>query len=334
MRTKKCDVLYCGVDSEKIQKAHPKLIEGRFEIFTNFVKERYNIHVRKDVLKKKKPWTNDPILQQYRFTNVRREHDTETKWVIDNVTSNSDLSYEDKLLNCILFRLFNKHETAELLDMPIEFSENWNPESYRHLFKEALEDNPKRVFFTGAFNTGGLKRALKWYLPKDDPEGDMNMRMLWFIKYLMGERICEKISSCKSQKEVVDLMCSFIGLGRFLSYQIFVDFTYIENFSFSENEYTVAGPGCKRGLKYLFQDRDDMSYEECLFWIRDNWTRLNYKYVKHEYNKIYTYELLKDLPDWDREMNVMSLENCFCEFSKYMKIKLGEGRTKRKYQGV
>ena len=113
-----------------------------------------------------------------------------------------------------------------------------------------------------------------------------------------------------------------------------MDYTYIENISFSENEYTVAGPGCKRGLKYLFQDRDDMSYEECLFWIRDNWTRLNYKYVKHEYNKIHTYELLKDLPDWDREMNVMSLENCFCEFSKYMKIKLGEGRTKRKYQGV
>lgn len=332
MRNKPADILYCGVDKERIKKAQPVLNERNLLYLYNFIKRRYVIHLRKDVLKKDPPWTNDQVLQNFRFTNIRREHDKESKWVIEHITSNPELSYEDKLLNAILFRLYNKHETAELISMPIKFSQtpDWNPEWYRSLFEAALAEDPQVKFFTGAFNTGGLKRALKWYLPKDDPQNSMPMRVLWFIQYLIGEGIVEQVKACKRQDEVCNLLSSYMGLGKFLSYQIFVDMTYIKEFPFSENEYTQAGPGCVMGLNYLFEDRDGMTYEECLFWLRDNLDRLFVEELGKDWD---AKRVFWDLPEEDRCFNVMSLENCFCELSKYIRAKDGTGRPRKKYNG-
>jgi hypothetical protein len=43
-------------------------------------------------------------------------------------------------------------------------------------------------------------------------------------------------------------------------------------------------------------------------------------------------EHMTDLPEEDRYMNVMSLENCMCELGKYMKTKLGVGRPRSRYK--
>lgn len=334
MKNRPADVPYCGVDPKKIKKATPKLNQRNLLYLYNFIKRRYIIHLRKDVLKQDPPWTKDPVLLEFRFTNIRREHDRESKWLIENIATNPKLCYEDKLLNCILFRLYNKHETSELISMPIEFygkyGHSWDPEWYRGLFEAALKEDPKRIFFTGAFITGGLKRALKWYLPKDDPKNSMEMRMLWFMKVIIDDGVVDKIKAAKNQEKVFKILCSYDGLGEFLSYQIFVDMTYIPEFPFSENEFTVAGPGCKMGLNYLFEDRDGMSYEECLFWLRENLDRLFVEVLGKDWDPK---KVFWDLPEEDRCFNVMSLENCFCELSKYIRAKDGTGRPRKKYNG-
>ena len=51
---------------------------------------------------------------------------------------------------------------------------------------------------------------------------------------------------------------------------------------------------------------------------------------KPEYNPE---KLFSDLPEYDREMNVMSIENCMCELSKYIKAVNGTGRPRNKYNG-
>lgn len=334
MRNKPADVPYCGVRKSRIHKAEPTLDPEVLMYLYRFITRRYKIHIKKDVEKLPAPWTSDPVLSEFRFTNVRREHDRETKWVIKNITSNPELSYEDKLLNCILFRLYNKHETSELISQPIHFAEHedlggWDPEWYRALFEAAQAEDPKRVFFTGAFITGGLKRALKWYLPKDDPKNSMEMRMLWFIRVLMDDKVTDRIRDCSNQQDVFKVLCSYDGLGAFLAYQIFVDMTYIEEFPFSENEFTVAGPGCRMGLGYLFRDSDGMTPEECLFWLRDN---LEYIFCNKTKGKFSCDSLFRDLPKYDRCFNVMSLENCFCELSKYVRAIRGTGRPRKKYK--
>lgn len=327
MRNKPADTPYCGVDNRRIKKAQPVLNERNLLYLYNFIKRRYVIHLRKDVLKKDPPWTNDEVLRDFRFTNIRREHDKETKWVIEHITSNPELSYEDKLLNVILFRLYNKHETAELISMPFKFSEtpNWNPEWYRSLFEAALIDDPKWVFFTAAFHTIGMKNTLR----RVTGENYAPMRILKFIKILIGEGLVDDIKACTNQQGVYQTLLNYNGIGRFLAYQFYVDMTYIDDFPFSENEFTVAGPGCIMGLNYLFEDRDGMSYEECLFWLRDNLDRLFIEELGKDWD---AKRVFWDLPEEDRCFNVMSLENCFCELSKYIRAKDGTGRPRKRYK--
>lgn len=327
MKNKPADTLYCGVNQKRIKKAQPVLNERNLLYLYNFIKRRYVIHLRKDVLKKDPPWTNDEVLKDFRFTNIRREHDRETKWVIEHITSNPELSYEDKLLNVILFRLYNKHETAELISMPFKFSEtpDWNPEWYRSLFEAALVDDPKRVFFTAAFHTVGMKNTLRAVTGEDYAP----MRILKFIKILQQEGMTDDIKACANQKEVYETLTNYNGIGRFLAYQFYVDMTYIAEFPFSENEFTVAGPGCIMGLNYLFEDRDGMSYEECLFWLRDNLDRLFVEQLGKDWD---AKKVFWDLPEHDRCFNVMSLENCFCELSKYIRAKDGTGRPRKRYR--
>lgn len=327
MKNKPADTLYCGVNKKRIKKAQPVLNERNLLYLYNFIKRRYVIHLRKDVLKKDPPWTADQVLRDFRFTNIRREHDKESKWVIEHITSNPELSYEDKLLNVILFRLYNKHETAELISMPFKFSEtpDWNPEWYRSLFEAALVEDPKRVFFTAAFHTVGMKNTLK----KVTGESYAPMRILKFIKILINEGLVDDIKACTNQQEVYQTLTDYNGIGRFLAYQFYVDMTYIAEFPFSENEFTVAGPGCVMGLNYLFEDRDGMSYEECLFWLRDNLDRLFVEELGKDWD---AKRVFWDLPEEDRCFNVMSLENCFCELSKYIRAKDGTGRPRKRYK--
>ena len=328
MKTKPADKLYCGVRKKVIQNANPQINEENLLHLYNFIKRRYNIHLRKDVMGKPAPWTKDPVLQEFRFTNIRREHDRESKWLIKNISTNSKLSYEDKLLNSILFRLYNKHQTSELIGMPFHFTKDWDPEWYRAVFEAAEKEDPSIVFFTGAFNTGGMKSALKRYVP-EGTDLYIPLRVLYFMKHLQKIHLVRDIKAAETQKDVFDRLSSIVGLGEFLGYQMFVDMTYIPEFPFSENEFTVAGPGCKMGLDYLFTDKDGMTYEECIFWVRDNLERLFQEDLGREWDSD---RIFRDLAEEDRCFNVMSLENCFCELSKYIRAKTDTGRPRKKYR--
>lgn len=330
MRTKPADIPYCGCRVTKVATAQPTLWATKLHLFHHYVTERYTIHLLKDVYDQPKPWTDDPILQQFRFTNIRREHDRETKWYIQNIAQADSVSYDSKLLNTILFRLFNKHETAELLKLPQPFADKpWKPESYRLKFVHAQIADPSYVFFTGAFNTGGVKVHCRTYMPKDVPDL-IPLRMLYFLRHMQDDGIVSKIQAATNQAAVVQTLMSYDGLGPFLAYQVYVDYTYIKEFPFSENEYTVAGPGCRSGLDILFKDKDGMTYEECLFWLRDNLDIIFKTYIDYQWdpNKLFV-----DLPKEDRCFNVMSLENIFCEFSKYVRAYTGTGRPRKTYKG-
>lgn len=333
------DVSYSNLDmtlpqTKKIKTARPILDEDVWNTFIYYIKERYHIHVLKDVKKLPKPWTKDNILKTYRFTNVRREHDKETKWLIEHIVKNSSLSYEDKLLNCILFRMFNKHETAEILNMPIVFNEAYDPENYRERLEQKAKQDPEYTFFTQAFSTSGQKLGAACYTPGGLKERNMIIRMLYLAQHLASEGIAEGIGQSSdgyyvNPYNIISLLSSYKGIGEFLSYQIFVDFTYIPEFPYSENEYVIAGPGCRSGLGYLFRNTDGMTDEECLFWIRNNWDKLIIQY-KNDWKPE---EIFVDLPKEEQKMNIMSLENCFCELSKYIRAKEHKGRPRTKYNG-
>lgn len=349
MKTKERDELYCGVDADKIAVASPLLYRNRLNLFMRFVKRRYRVHVKKDIKKLPAPWTKDKVLQQYRFTNIRREDDKVTRALIQQVSTNPDLSLEEKIINTFLFRSWNNPSTFTDFGGPWKkddiYSSDRLKEKCRVIYRQLIKKDPKRKFWSAAYNQGGTKYA--WKFPDgegfsrapaekdaakyEDYEADIPLRVFHIGPWLKQKDTVNRLLLANNQQEAFDIIREIRGFADFLAYQVFVDLTYIEEFPFSENEFTIAGPGCKRGLDQLFEDRAGLSYEECLFWLRDNWTALEAQVP--ESCRVYPESLFMDRPEYDRCMNVMSLENCFCEFSKYVKAVKGTGRPRQRYDG-
>jgi len=308
-----------------INTSEPIINPEMLKQYEYWIKERYKIRYKKDVLKENAPWTSDEIFGSVKFTNVFREDDRATRWLIDNVCSNIDLSLETRIANCILFRLYNKWETCEKMGVPLSTDVMVRDNKELRAFFTNLEKNdPDYTIFTSAFNTGGMKAAVgrltgEEYIP---------MRPIAFMEHMIRDGVLDKIMSAENAHEVFLMLVAYSGIGEFLAYQMFVDFTYCEDFMFSENEYTVAGPGCKMGIDFLFDDKAGMTYEECIFWIRDNQRKL----LDIDFD-----DLFKDREECDRCLNVMCIENSFCEFSKFVRClqQVEEGKKPRarvKYQ--
>lgn len=368
MRNKPKDKLYCSVDIKKIKEAKPVLNEDIVRWHHLYLTERHEIYKKKEIEKLPAPWTEDEVFLNYRFTNIRRELDKESQWLIKNICT-ADISLKDKILNCILFRTYNKKSTLELINAPILNVQDLTEEDiqrYKEIFKRKSKEDSSYVFFTSVFNTGGLKKgnafvkepfcrktatlvdSLGNIIHKDaeyvfcrdlansredydilEWEKNIPTRMIRFIKHESDIGIYEDIISCETQEEVFNRLLKVSGLGYFLAYQIFVDLTYIPEFPFSENEFVISGPGCSSGLDMYFKDNDGLSYEEQLFWLRDNleavWDKYSLKY--------YPNELFDHLEEFDRNYNVMMLENSFCELSKLVRAKTNTGRRRNKYSG-
>ena len=296
---------YDNVDQHKIANALPEMIDGRLELFTNYINERESIRKAKES-GMPFPWTNDPILRDYRFTNVRRTDDTVSKWYIEGIAQNPELNIEQKVLNAILFRCWNKPETSLIFQQPIK---DFTRENIKAIDEQAtrtldlLGDDYKQ--YGSAYFQSGLKGAWK-------REGHSANRMLDLLSELLISYDIEAIIESPSPLDAFEIIKGIKGIGDFLAYQIWVDLTYIPEFDQSEDSFTVAGPGCRLGIDLLVEDRDGMTHEELIFHLRDNQHAL-------------------DL-DIDFTLTVMDIENCFCEFSKYTKRTMGLNNRMRHYQ--
>ncbi|ATW66806.1 hypothetical protein HYP54_gp127 [Escherichia phage FEC14] len=277
--------------------------------------------------------------------------------MINNIILDQDLTLSDKMFNCVLFRMYNMWEPIQALGGPwtIEEFGNINLEWCRDVLQE-FESKGGKVF-TNAFNTGGLKQCLAFpelvvnhkeqrfggmkvkvhrvggvidemdykvakKLAEDNPgeykiegwEPYMPMRVIRSLKAFVNKHphYFDRLREFSRPDSVYQAMYDDIeGLGPFLAYQIWVDFTYIDEYPFSENHFTIAGPGCRAGIDLMFLDKDGMTHEECIFWVRDHQYQLfaQYGYVQEQFWSA-------EAPE-DQCMNVMQLENMFCELSKY-----------------
>lgn len=329
----KNDELFCGVRKDKILSANPLLNEKVIHQWFFHQKERTKIYYKKEFLKEPGPWTEDVILSKYKFVNTKRKWDRETRWLLEKVCKNTELSYENKILNCFLFRVINKSETMNLLRAPFDFKNldiDFINENLREVLRGKEKDNPEHVFFSAAYILGSPKVQFgKFLLEKEGVvEPNMVLRMIKFVSYNQ-DKILNAVLSGKNQKEVYDNLKSFDGIGKFLSYQIFIDLTYIDKFPFTEHNFVISGPGCDRGVDWIFIDKDGMTNEECLFWFTLNQHKIAKKYnIDWNPDKIFHF-----LPKEERRYTLMDMENSgACEIDKRCRTLFEGKRPKQKYR--
>jgi len=287
------------------------LDKKNIKLFWHYIYERHSIYKKKELAKLDYPWTDDLILSKYKFTNVFRDLDVGTKYVINKIIPKSKKA-RDIIFNIIIYRLYNKIETFDF----VKFSK---VDSFDIKFFESKlrELKSKGVaIFTNAFLVSGYS-SIKG---KDKIEKTCNI-----IDLIHNDikSVTALILENKNSKYTFKKLKSLNGIGNFLAYQIAVDIGYWNNELFNESKFVVAGPGCKKGIDLLFKDKGDLDYEKCIQYLCD--TQIyGFKNMNININ-----ELFNDRKD--KFLNLMAMENCLCEISKYLKAHYKWGRPRNKY---
>lgn len=245
------------------------------------------------------PWTDDPILRDWKFTNAFRQLDKGTVWLrrmLEPVTS-PDLI----VFNVMWYRLFNWWEHAQNLGATCSLSE-------LEQYIRKCHGDGKQVF-TGAHMTTG--RAFE-----DKHETYLEAcKMAW-------ERRLEVLQACLnfSMAEVFEKLLSFYMVGRFVAYEIVCDFRFVLSGRWRDTlAWANMGPGAKRGLTRLGAPCDTQ---------KDGVDSMVLTHTLLLTNEMLSSEVLHC--EWPFELR--EVEHSLCEFDKYQRVKTGAGRPRSRYE--
>ena len=111
--------------------------------FCYWQRERENIRLQKEVLELPAPWTDDVILQDFKFCQVYREDDRTTRWFKKHIREPL-ADDRDVLMATVIFRWFNHIDTGRTL-IEHDLLKNWDR-------KKAIDEITKQPkWITGAY---------------------------------------------------------------------------------------------------------------------------------------------------------------------------------------
>ena len=261
------------------------------------------------------PWTKDPVLARYKFTNIRRRDDRVSKWLIENMItpgrSNPHLWFA-----LTIARIINWPPTLRALITAGAIPENpddFNPVQFAQVV-ESCKSTQSKVY-SGAYMV---------YPTKMDPGGTKSAAI---AKYILSDAVekAEKINAIFKDppdqryiQDFINAMTPCFGISTFMAGQVAADLTYAREQlgqALDLDTYAPVGPGSQRGLNYLLGRKPFATWRQDAF---NDWlVRINDD-IKKEL-------LIKDLTLHD-------VQNVMCEYSKYCRVVLGEGTPKTVYR--
>lgn len=281
----------------KKSKPKPSLV---FDTYWKFAAERQNIFFNR--IAKKEILTEDPLFLKHKFTNAYRASDRVSQFLIkDVIYSKGVYSQQDVLFRIILFKIFNKISTWQLLedemgDISIDtFSFN----KFSKTLNEARK--VKETIYSGAYIMTSGKSIFGY-----DFKHENHLKLI--EKYIVKPKFLETIQNCKTLEELFFLLKQLPTIGDFLAYQYAIDINYSELTNFSEMDFVMPGPGAKDGIKKCFTSYGDYSEADIIRWVTDN--------QESEFERLGLD--FRWLPD--RYLQLIDCQNLFCETDKYARV--------------
>ncbi len=270
-----------------------------FESYWRFAAERLAIFYRRrrDPIG---PWTADPILRRYRFTNVFRAIDRVSQYLIREVQYHVDRSAEpaEVFFRTLLFKLFNRIDTWEALEAA------HGPLSWRKIDLEAVDQTLSRLHLRGSriYSAAYIMPA-----PRCGAERK-HTNHLKLIAAMMADRVPDRLRQAPDLETVYQTILSYPGLGRFLAFQYAIDLNYSELLDFEEASFVVAGPGALDGISKCFASTGGLSAEDIIRWVTD----------RQEDELLSRGLAFPGL--FGRRLQPIDCQNLFCEISKYSRV--------------
>lgn len=274
------------------------------ELLRNFfywINERHAIYQRR-VAGEPGPWTGNPVLRDFKFTNPFRENDRETIWMRKNWTGpNEDQPLETQIFNCCFFRMFGTSDFAEAHG----YVYDWNPEYTLSVATSRLMEGKK--VFTGAYiiTNQGLR------LPKQKVVVELFLQPIWEAR----ERLAE-VARNNSLQQLHRALLDYKGWGGggFMAYEVVTDLNYtpVLRHAVDKHTWANAGPGAKRGLNRLLNRDLQKSYKSASAnMLMQELLRLAPQFLEPHVPLEY--------------VDMRCIEHSLCEWDKFQRVSLRQG---------
>lgn len=265
-----------------------------------------------------RPWTNDSILNDHKFTNAYRASDRVSQFLIQKVIYHGNQNAEEVFFRIMLFKFFNKIETWQLLERELGeiLYSSFSIDRYDSILTNAINTH-KRIYSAAyIMPTGGRNSTF-----------ERKHRMhLHLVEMMMKDKLPNKVTSARSMGKVFELLKSYPSLGDFLAYQYATDINYSELTDFPETQFVIPGPGAKDGIKKCFTKTGGLSEAEII------------KIVMERQEEEFLRLGLEFKTLWGRPLMLIDCQNIFCETDKYARVKhpdikglTGRSRIKQKF---
>lgn len=246
------------------------------------------------------PWTTDPILATYRFTNTYRAADRVTQYLIREVQYQPyrSQSPNEIFFRTLLFKIFNKIETWEALE------KKYGPLEWKTANLDQFDQTLSNLM------NQGFRIYSPAYIMPAPPFGAARKHTnhLKLIEAMMKDRLPDRLSQAPNLRTVYHTMLAYPGLGHFLSFQFAIDLNYSNLFDFEEDDFVIAGPGAIDGISKCFGSTGGLSVEELIHWVTD-------RQEEELTNRSLPFHGL-----FGRRLQPIDCQNLFCEVSKYSRV--------------
>lgn len=302
--------------NERVLNHSPGLQD--IDLFWKFIYERQKVWHNRFILKQDPPWTHDKILQEFKFTNIFRALDKGTLYYLDKIMARKD-EYPRKIifLNTMMYRLINNQYTW---DECIGFQESFNKTKFLKPLMER-QASGKSIFTTAHM----LPTYQEWR--ENDNE---NTKIQWIanlfqhlwdnVDSIWGD--IERVEAPERMEEAWDIIFAIKGYGAFLAYEVASDLPYAGFSKYDADFWANTGPGCQRGLMWIFGDdikeRDGLDYIKRLRNEQaDHFRRLGLDFAAITYN--------------NQHLSMRDVEHSLCEYQKWRKADTQTGRPRNRF---
>lgn len=258
---------------------------------------------------------DDEVLRRHRFTNCYRAADRVSQFCIGEVAYQGSQEPREVVFRVLLFKFFNRIETWRLLTRelgPISWHE-WRPDRARAVLDAA--------------RAAGTKLYSPAYVIPPPRLGGRHKHHdhLLLLERMMGDGLADELRRTHGLAEVFALLRRYPGIGDFLGFQFAIDLNYTGVLDHSENEFVVAGPGAKDGIRKCFGRCASGIESEVISYLAasqdEHFARLGLAFDKLG----------------GRPLHLIDCQNLFCEVDKYARARHPDvagisGRTRIKQQ--
>lgn len=289
-----------------------------FDSYWQFAAERLAIYYRRRT-DPVGPWTDDPILREYRFTNTFRAADRVSQYLIREIQYHKDRPQAptEIFFRTILFKIFNKIDTWESLEREL------GPLNWQSSNLEAISDIMDRLM-----RRGQRIYSAAYIMPSPAfGQARKHSNHLAMLAKMMRDGLPGRIASARNFHSAYEMMLDYPGLGPFLAFQYTIDLNYSTLLDFEEADFVVAGPGAIDGIAKCFTNAGSIDPARVIHAMTER--------QDEEFRRLgLTFDGL-----FGRALQPIDCQNLFCEISKYARVahpnvggSSGRTRIKQRYR--